>query len=207
MQNNISNVSRKTSQRWWLVALLTILGLGVLASSIYFLVFPVGYQGGRNPYYGLTILFSRDGWDALHLWTGLAMILVVMIHIIVHWQWIMAIAVRCVKPQTCKVGKKNWRAQYNILLNIIAGISFIMVSTSGIYLMLTPSRSSAATAPVFIFNWNIWDVIHTWSGIAMFIAVLLHFYIHWGWIANVSKKMLKFGKLDQGFTFEGAPND
>jgi hypothetical protein len=207
MQNNIGNVSRKTSQRWWLVALLTILGLGVLASSIYFLVFPVGFQGGRNPYYGLTILFSRDGWDALHLWTGLAMILVVMIHIIVHWHWIMAIAVRCVKPQTCEVGKKNWRAQYNILLNIIAGISFIMVSTSGIYLMLMPSRSGAATAPVFIFNWNTWDVIHTWSGIAMFIAVLLHFYIHWKWIANVRKKMLKFGKLDQGFTFEGAPND
>jgi len=207
MQNNKATVSTKTSQRWWLVAWLTIVGLGVLTSSVYFLIFPVGYQGGRNPYYGMRILFNRDGWDAVHLWTGLAMILVVLAHIFVHWQWIKAMVVRCVKPQTCEVGKKNWRAQYNIFLNLIAGISFILAAASGIYLMLIPGRSNAAITPVFIFSWYTWDVIHTWSGIAMFIAVLLHFNIHWGWIANVSKKMFKLGNSNQEITFEGVTND
>lgn len=207
MQNQKCTVSVKTSQRWWLVALLTLFGLGVLASSVYFLVFPVGYQGGRNPFYGITVLFGRDGWDALHFWTGLGMILVVLIHIGVHWKWIKAMAVRCVKPQTCEVGKKNWRAQYNLFLNLVAGISFLLVSASGIYLMIMPGRSAAISAPEIIFNWYAWDIIHTWSGIVMCISVLLHFYIHWGWIANVSKKMLRLKNLNQNLTIEGVTND
>ncbi|MBM3137853.1 MAG: DUF4405 domain-containing protein [Chloroflexi bacterium] len=207
MQKNEGRVSKKTSQRWWLVAMLIILGLGVFASSAYFLGFPVGYQGGQNPYYGLTILFNRDGWDALHQWTGLAMILMVLIHIIVHRQWIKTMAVRCYKPQTCEIGKKNWLAQFNIYLNLTAGISFILVAVSGVYLMLMPGRSSAAIAPVIILDWYTWDVIHTWSGILMLIFILLHFYIHWGWITNVSNKMFKLRNSYKKFTLEGVKND
>ena len=207
MPKIINKVSAKTSQRWWLIALLTILGMGVLASSVYFLVFPVGYQGGRNAYYGFTFLFSRDGWDALHLWTGLGMILVVLAHIVVHWQWIKMMVVRFLKPQTCNVAKNNWRAQYNLFLNLVAGISFLLVSASGIYLMFMPGRSNAESSPVFIFNWYAWDVIHTWSGIVMVISVFLHFYIHWGWVVNVSKKMLKLERTNQNLTLEGGTND
>ena len=207
MPKIINKVSAKTSQRWWLIALLTILGMGVLASSVYFLVFPLGYQGGRNAYYGFTFLFSRDGWDALHLWTGLGMILVVLAHIVVHWQWIKMMVVRFLKPLTCNVAKNNWRAQYNLFLNLVAGISFLLVSASGIYLMFMPGRSNAESSPFFIFNWYAWDVIHTWSGIVMVISVFLHFYIHWGWVVNVSKKMLKLERTNQNLTLEGGTND
>jgi hypothetical protein len=207
MQKIINKVSAKTNQRWWLIATLTILGMGVLASSVYFLVFPLGYQGGRNAHYGFTFLFSRDGWDALHLWTGLGMILVVLAHNVVHWQWIKMMVVRCLKPQTCNVAKNNWRAQYNLFLNLVAGISFLLVSASGIYLMFMSGRSNAESSPVFIFNWYAWDVIHTWSGIVMVISVFLHFYIHWGWVVNVSKKMLKLERTNQNLTLEGGTND
>lgn len=201
------SVSEKTNQRWWLFAMLTMIGIGVLASSIYFLAFPAGYQGGRNPYYGIIILFNREGWDLIHLWTGLGMILVVLVHIAVHWKWIKTMAARCLEPQICEVGTKNKRAQYNMLLDLITAVSFFLVSFSGIYLMVAPSRSSASLAPVFIFDWYAWDVIHTWSGIAMFISVFLHLEIHWGWIVNVTRKILGLRFREQIFQLEGVKND
>ena len=207
MENTQKIVSEKTNQRWWLFALLTVIGFGVLASSIYFLAFPAGYQGGRNPFYGVTVLFNREGWDLIHLWTGLAMILVVFVHIGVHWKWIKTMAVRCVKPKICEVGTKNKRAQYNIILDLIAAISFILVSASGIYLMFAPSRSSASLATVFIFDWYAWDVIHTWSGIFMFISVFLHLEIHWGWIVNVTRKIFGLRLREQNLQLEGVKND
>jgi len=206
MEKRISGVSVKTSQRWWLVALLTVLGIGVLASSIYFLIFPVGFQGGRNPYYGIEVIFNRESWDAIHLWTGLGMILIIGVHIVVHWMWIRTMFNRCFKRDACEIGKMNWRAQNSIILDAVVALSFFLASVSGIYLLFAPGRSSAVSTPMFIFSWYIWDVIHTWSGIVMFMSVILHFFIHWGWIIKVTKRIVVSKKTNTGRILEGVKN-
>ena len=64
---NVRNVSKQTKNNWLLDAGLFISAVLAALSGIYFLYLPVaGFQGGRNPMYGITILFTRDGWDALH---------------------------------------------------------------------------------------------------------------------------------------------
>jgi hypothetical protein len=56
-------------------------------SGIYFLFVPFGgYRGGRNPVYGVTILFSRHAWDGLHTWSGVLMIAAAVFHLTIHWQ-------------------------------------------------------------------------------------------------------------------------
>lgn len=184
-------LSIQTRQRYWLVLLLIIAGIALLFSSIYFLFFPVGYQGGRNPYYNTVILFDRSDWDLIHLWSGITMIIVLLVHIPVHWKWIKAMFQRCFKREVCKVGRLNWRARLNISLDVIAAVSFLLAAISGIYLLFAPNGRLASTAPVFIFNYRIWDVIHTWSGVLMIIASLFHFMIHWGWVVNVSGKAFR----------------
>ena len=48
-----------------------------------------GYQGGRNPYYGQAVLFlTRDGWNDVHVWGSLAMIVGIAVHVVLHWRWI-----------------------------------------------------------------------------------------------------------------------
>jgi hypothetical protein len=42
---------------------------------------------------------------------------------------------------------------------------------------------------MFLFSRLIWDVIHTWSGVAMIAAAALHFAIHWKWAVKVTRKM------------------
>ena len=185
------DLSGQTRQRYWLVWLLILAGLAVVFSSIYFLFFPVGYQGGRNPYYNTVILFDRAEWDLIHLWSGIIMIIVLLVHIPVHWKWIKAMYQRCFKREVCNVGRLNWRAQMNIILDAVALISFLFAAASGIYLMITPNGRFASSSPAFIFTYRIWDVIHTWSGTIMIIASLFHFMIHWNWVTNVSARAFK----------------
>ena len=100
----------------------------------------------------------------------------------------------------------NWRAQNNIILDAVAALSFFLASVSGIYLLFAPGRSSAASAPMFIFSWYTWDVIHTWSGIVMFMSVFLHLFIHWGWIIKVTKRVVVSKKTNTGRILEGVKN-
>lgn len=51
-----------------------------------------GYQGGRNPSYGRVFLFSRHGWEQLHNWGGLALAALVLLHVALHWRWIVGVA-------------------------------------------------------------------------------------------------------------------
>ena len=48
-----------------------------------------GYQGGRNPLYLRPILFlSRNTWKELHNWSGILMMVGVLGHFILHWNWL-----------------------------------------------------------------------------------------------------------------------
>ena len=48
-----------------------------------------GYQGGRNPLYFKPILiFSRTTWKELHNWSSIAMVLGILGHFILHWNWL-----------------------------------------------------------------------------------------------------------------------
>ena len=70
-------LSAKTKKNWAIDAVLALGGLLAALSGIYFLFLTSGgYQGGRNPMYGITILFERHTWEELHTWSGVAMIVV-----------------------------------------------------------------------------------------------------------------------------------
>jgi hypothetical protein len=51
-----------------------------------------GYQGGRNPDFKTALLgLSRGTWDDLHTWTSLVMIAGVLVHLVLHWRWIVCV--------------------------------------------------------------------------------------------------------------------
>ncbi len=54
-----------------------------------------GYQGGRNPGFQTEMLgITRSTWSDLHTWTGLIMIVGVVIHLALHWNWIVCVTKR-----------------------------------------------------------------------------------------------------------------
>lgn len=34
------------------------------------------------------------------------------------------------------------------------------------------------------------DMIHTWAGVTLIVAAMIHFVIHWRWVARVTGKMI-----------------
>ena len=183
--------SKITQRNWWIDAALFVSALTAALSGLYFLYFPIGgYQGGRNPYYNTQVLFSRHTWDDLHTWGGIVMISVAIIHISLHWSWVVNMTRRILKDLTGKNGKMNRRGRLNLLLNIIVGLSFLLTAISGIYfLFFTGGRGIVDS--IFLFNHIAWDLIHTWAGVTLISAGVVHFAIHWRWVVNVSKSIAK----------------
>ena len=85
-------VSNQTKKNWWIDAGLFLSATAASLSGIYFLYLPTGgYQGGRNPTYGLEILCTRHTGDDLHTWGGVVLILAAVIHFAIHWNWVIKV--------------------------------------------------------------------------------------------------------------------
>lgn len=190
MKKQKSTLTPKLRNNWWIDMILGLSAVLAIVSSLYFLVFPVGgYQGGRNPQYDLTVIFSRQTWDILHTWFGVGMILAAAIHIIIHWRWITGTLARTWRVVTGRRKGFGLRLSYNIFLDAVVALSFLVCAISGMYFMYFAPRG--AVSQVFIFDGTTWDLIHTWSGVIMVIAAVLHFVLHWKWVTNITGKMLK----------------
>jgi hypothetical protein len=196
METKRTSVSTATLNRWWLFLLLSVTGIAILFSSVYFLYFPVGFQGGRNPDYGTIIVFGREMWDAIHLWSGIGMIIVLVIHIAVHDKWIIAMLKRFFRGKSGGTKRLNGYARFNILLDAVAALSFLVVAISGVALLLLPSGRSVEVVSGFLLSKDTWDIIHTWSGVVMLISAILHFYIHWRWITKVTRRVVGIKKTE-----------
>jgi hypothetical protein len=200
----IQAVSKQTQKHWWINAALFISAVLAALSGIYFLYLPTGgFQGGRNLLYNVHILFSRQTWDALHTWGGVAMIVVAFVHIAVHWPWAVSMARRTWNELNGKCGCMNSRGRWNLIINTIGAVSFLLTAISGVYFLFVP-RGGRLVDPMILFNRNTWDLIHTWFAIVLIATAIIHFVIHWKWVTKVSCKMvemvLPYGLVSQSET-------
>ena len=196
-------ISRRTRQNWLIDAAVFIGALLSAITGFYFLFLPVGgYQGGRNPAYGLTILFGRHTWDDIHTWGGLLMILAVVIHLAWHWSWVKMMSRRVGNTLLGKGSKFSRGAKINVLVDLAIAVSFLVTAVSAIYFLFFPAGYEAGRVagwdPGFIFSRATWDILHTWGFVAMMLAALLHLIIHWRWIVNVTRRFwLSLGNNQQ----------
>jgi hypothetical protein len=183
-----TNISAQTRKNWLSDAAVFVGGLLAALSGIYFLFMPSGgYQGGRNPMYGVTILFSRHTWSDLHTWTGVLMLVAAAVHLAIHWQWVKMMSKRVVHALSSKGSKLSKGARLNVAIDLVVAISFLLCAVSGIYFLFLPEGGhNANLAPTFLFSRTAWDLIHTWSGVVVTMAVAVHLAIHWRWVKHVT---------------------
>lgn len=185
-----SSVSLQTRNNWLLDAGLLVSGLLALLTGVYFLYLPTnGFQGGRNPAYNLQVLFDRHTWDDLHTWGGVAMILIAAFHLIWHWPWVVNMTRRTWNELRGNCGCMNTRSRWNLILNTVVALSFLLTAISGLYFLLTPEAHGVTSGPAILFSRSTWDLIHTWAGVIFSLAALLHFSIHWKWVTKVTRKV------------------
>jgi hypothetical protein len=184
--------TRRTVVHWVTVLLLSISGMLTTLTGIYFLFLPSdGYQGGRNPHYGQTLLFDRHIWVDVHTWAGVVMIAVAVFHIVLHWQWVremgrrtLAVLLRERKP----FNRKIWA---RVAVVVVVGLLFVGAAVSGIYFFVLPGGQGSGRTAQFLFARSTWDLIHTWTGVLMIIAAVVHLAMRWKWVARVSSGMAR----------------
>ncbi len=184
-----STVSATTRNNWLIDAGLLASAVISTLTGIYFLYLPTnGYQGGRNPYYDITVLWQRATWEDLHMWGGLTMVAIAIFHIIRHWTWIKNMAIKVVRIITGQCERLNARSRLNLIVNAVIGLSFTLTALTGIPFIFMGSRSALRGTSQLAVR-NTLDLLHTWSGIVLVIAFLIHFAIHWKWVTKVTTKI------------------
>jgi hypothetical protein len=184
----------QTRKKWLLDAIVFLSGLVAALSGIYFLFIPSGgYQGGRNPVYGVTILFSRHTWDDLHTWGGVLMIAVAVLHFAIHWRWVKVMSKQAVKALLSRETRLSKGPRLNVAINVLVALSFLLTSVSGIYFLFAPSGGlqgggNVGWDPMFLFSRTTWDLIHTWAGAIFIGAAVVHLWIHWRWVKTMTKQ-------------------
>ena len=84
---------RKSRRNYIVDLIIFLLALfEVVSGFVLWLVLPRGrgYMGGRGEELvtEATFLWSRDTWLDLHNWVAVALLVIVVLHLILHWRWI-----------------------------------------------------------------------------------------------------------------------
>ena len=92
--------------------------------------------------------------------------------------------------------KKPNKARINYYVDILIGISFIVVALSGVILLFAGSGGyqggrNPHAQEVLGVSRLLWKDLHDWSGIAMMGGVLLHLVLHWKWIVCMTRNIFK----------------
>ncbi len=96
-------------------ALDVVIAVAFLMSAITGIAFLVmgsgGYQGGRNVHFATTFIgLNRTIWSDLHTLASLVMIAGIVVHLVLHWNWIVcttrrifALPVRKLPEPSCEI--------------------------------------------------------------------------------------------------------
>ncbi len=192
--SKLIRMSMQTRVNWTVDAAVFVGGIVAALSGVYFLFLPSGgYQGGRNPTYGITIFFERHSWSDLHIWGGVLMIAAIAVHFVIHWQWVKMMGRRMLNAMRSGGATFSKGAKINVAIDVLVAASFLVCALSGIYFLFAPSGGfqggqNPGWDPNWLFSRTTWDLIHTWSGIALIAAAVVHFAIHWRWVKNVTRR-------------------
>jgi preprotein translocase subunit SecY len=182
----------------WLIDFAVFAG-GLLAAltGVYFLYLPSGgYRGGLNPAYGVTFLFDWTTWADLHTWAGVLMVAAAVLHFAIHWAWVKTMARRIGRWLVGRGPHMSDGAKLNLAIDMVVALSFLVTAVSGIYFLLAPTGGyqgghNPGWDAAFLFSRTTWDLIHTWAGVTLVSAAVIHFTLHWGWVSKVTGRLAR----------------
>ncbi len=115
--------------------------------------------------------FTGISW---HEWMSLALGGVAIVHVVLHWQWVVAVASHLIQ-------KATWSSRFSFFLNLCLFVAFTLVVYSGIAI----SEAAMPFLGVVIFDNRAWRFLHhTFSNLSL-VIIAVHVALHWRWIVNI----------------------
>lgn len=114
---------------------------------------------------------------AVHEWLSLAFAMVIVVHVVIHWQWIVTVGQGFVR----KLGAMG---RFSFVLNLLLFIAVTLVIYSGVAI----SRDAMPSLGIDIRGTMAWRGLHhAFSNICV-VLIGLHLALHWRWIVNLFRR-------------------
>ena len=117
---------------------------------------------------------------ALHEWLGIVIVVVIIVHMLLSWQWIASITQRLFQdiPGLTRL---------SYILDLLLFAAMILAIYTGLMIsrVAIPALGLSGTAPSFL-----WRGLHSLSSNSLLLLVGLHLAISWNWIVKTIRKYI-----------------
>ena len=149
----------------------------------------MGITGNSEDFLG----WFRYTWIDFHNWASVALLVVVLIHIILHWNWIV---------ETTKRIRSHLQRSVSKVLEVYGSviallILFVFDCLSGLVIWLVLPRGERdfynmrhGSGRVFLgLQRNVWVDLHAWVAVLIIAIIIVHLILNWNWVVGVTKKI------------------
>ncbi len=114
---------------------------------------------------------------AIHEWLSLALAAMIIVHLLLHWDWIISVG--------GLFFKKLWHSsRLKFFVDMLLFISVVAIMMSGIMI----SRIVLPTLGIDLQSGLAWRQIHSTAADISIILVGIHFALNWNWVWDKCKK-------------------
>ncbi len=134
---------------------------------------------------------SRREWKDLHIWLGLVMAAGVLIHLALHWNWLVRMSRRL---GSCP---RSSRVRFFYALDAAMGAAFLFSVLTGLpFLFLGAAGYQGGRNPGFWtaflgLSRGAWNDLHTWFSLVLMAAALVHIGLHLNWLAQTTGRLFR----------------
>ena len=111
---------------------------------------------------------------ALHQWLGVGVTILALIHLILHWDWVVCVFSRF-------FGKTSGRSRVYLLLDILIMVGAVLIFETGLVI--------STWFNLDLSNYLSWLDIHVYASIITLGLTVLKLGLHWRWIVSMVKKI------------------
>ncbi len=132
--------------------------------------------------FGALFLAYNPAWTgvAVHEWLSVVTIVPLLFHVIVNWDQTLAVLRRF-------AAMLRAMPKVNLVVDAALFIVAVTVMLSGLLI----SQSVARAVGVTIVPGPLWVSTHAWAADATILLLLVHFALHWRWVVNCSKRLVR----------------
>ncbi len=116
---------------------------------------------------------------AVHEWLSIAFMLAIVIHVVLHWDWITGVAPRLFK-------NRGGESKVNFVIDALFFIAIVISMLSGLLISKSALPALGITIPFSL----VWKQAHTIATYAAVIALGIHFGMHAPWLKNAIKRYI-----------------
>ncbi len=128
----------------------------------------------------LVAMEPRFGGIAVHEWLSIALAAAIVIHLLLHWQWIVGVGGRFFR-RLWHVSRLKFAVDALLFAaSVVVMLSGLLISRSALPALGIPLEHGGGT----------WRALHALSADLSILLVGLHFALNWDWVVRVTRRYL-----------------